>query len=418
MCIFAYLSFGGCYIMWYTNYSMKILIAADLYWPTTNGVSTFSRNLAKGLADRGHDVIVVAPSQKGPQAIERDGNYTIHRLTAVPLPLYMNFRISLNPRRSITKILQEFQPDIIHVQNLMGIGQATVAAGRKLRIPIVATNHAMSENALEKMRILAPVSKPIDYILKGYGRRFHEKADYVTMPTQSALDMFIESSKPNVPVEAVSNGIDLSQFYPQAVPPELFNTFSIPKDKQIITYVGRLDGEKHIDMLIKAIALIKDTNIHALIVGDGADRARLERLAADKGVSDRIIFTGRVSDEELVQLHQVGTVFCMPSPAELQCLAALESMACAKPVVAVNAGALTELCLDGVNGYLAKTDDPADIADKLQKILGDPKQLKAFGKMSLKIAHKHELSSTLDRFVEIYNEVIENFAKKDQEVNG
>lgn len=389
---------------------MRILIAADLYWPTINGVATFARNLARGLANEGHEVIVIAPSQTGPASVEVDGNYRIYRVTAVPLPLYMNFRIALNPRRAVARIIDEFQPDIIHIQNLMAVGQATIAYGKKAEIPIVATNHAMSENLIEKMRVLVPISRPINYILKEYGKRFHLKADYVTMPTQSALDMFVESARPNIPLEAVSNGIDLSQFRPLKAPVEIYKKYNLPTDTPIVTYVGRLDGEKHIGVLLRAFAEIADHSAHLLLVGEGAEEDRLKQQAEDLEISERTTFTGRVSDEDLALLHRVGTVFCMPSPAELQSLATLEAMASGKPVVAVEAGALPELCHDKENGFLCETDDADDMTDKLNVILGDKTMQQRFSKESLAIAAKHDLKYTIARFLAIYSDLID--AKK------
>ena len=118
---------------------MKILIASDLHYPTINGVATFSRNLAKGLADRGHEVLVIAPSQTGKKSKEVDGNHVIIRTASVPFPFYQNFRISLNPAREVRKIIQDFDPDVIHIQMLMWIGQAAMRYGNKFGIPIVST---------------------------------------------------------------------------------------------------------------------------------------------------------------------------------------------------------------------------------------------------------------------------------------
>src|SRR5690606_14197579 len=118
---------------------MKILIASDLHYPTINGVSTFSRNLATGLADRGHEVIVVAPSQTGDAYSEIDGNHTIMRTKSVPFAFYQNYRISLSPGREVKKILHDFKPDVIHIQMLLGIGQAVMRCGKKMNIPIVST---------------------------------------------------------------------------------------------------------------------------------------------------------------------------------------------------------------------------------------------------------------------------------------
>lgn len=89
-----------------------------------------------------------------------------------------------------------------------------------------------------------------------------------------------------------------------------------------------------------------------MIVGDGTDAANLhQQVKGCRYPESRVTFTGRVrSDDDLVELHRVGTVLTvMPSPAELQSIATLEAMASGQPIVAVDAGALRELCQDGVN---------------------------------------------------------------------
>lgn len=386
---------------------MKILIASDLHYPTINGVATFSRNLARGLADRGHEVLVIAPSQAGKRCKEVDGNHVIIRTDSVPFPFYQNFRISLNPAREIKKIINEFDPDVIHIQMLLGIGQATMKYGNKYGIPIVSTNHAMPENLMDNLRLLAPVSRPINYMLKTYGARFHSKADFITMPTQSAIEMF-GTEKITAPMGAVSNGIDLSRFKPGKPSKELYERFGLPTDQPIISYIGRVDAEKHLPVLMRAFVRVKSIMPHAhlLIVGDGTDRTNLENLAHEVGVRRDVTFTGRVSDEDLRALHQVGSVYCMPSPAELQSIATLEAMASGLPIVAVDAGALRELCQNERNGYLTEQDDDEAIAQGILTILQDDSLQKKMAKESLAIAKTHDIETTLARFEEIYTDLI------------
>lgn len=386
---------------------MKILIASDLHWPTINGVATFSRTLAKGLAARGHEVLVIAPSQTGKPYDEYDGNHHIKRTRSVPFPFYQNLRISPTPQREVKKIIEEFQPDVIHIQMLMWIGQAAMRYGVKYDIPIVSTNHAMPENLMDNMKMLAPIARPINYMLKEYGRRFHSKSDCVTMPTQSAIDMFNIADKLQAPMVAVSNGIDLSRFSPKKADKAMHKKFDIPTDKPIVSYIGRLDAEKHLWVLLRAFARMQEvTDAHLLIVGDGTDVENLKRLARELNIEARTTFTGRVSDEEIVALHCVGTVYCMPSPAELQSIATLEAMASGQPVVAVDAGALRELCISDVNGYLCEQDNEEQIADGLTMIVTDPEMRKKFSKASLKLAGEHDLERTLDRFEEIYQGIL------------
>lgn len=386
---------------------MKILIASDLHYPTINGVATFSRNLARGLAARGHEVLVIAPSQTGKKCKEVDGNHVIVRTASVPFPFYQNFRISLNPAREVKKIIDDFDPDVIHIQMLMWIGQAAMRYGNKYGIPIVSTNHAMPENLMDNLRMLAPVSRPINYILKAYGARFHSKADVITMPTQSAIDMF-DVAKLGMKIEAVSNGIDLARFSPGPVADDVYDRFNLPKDTPIVSYVGRLDAEKHLPVLLRAFVRVQSVlpNTHLLIVGDGTERPLLQTMAHELGISHDVTLTGRVSDKDLEALHRVGTVFCMPSPAELQSIATLEAMASGQPVVAVDAGALRELCQNERNGYLTEQDDDEAIARGLIAIIEDPALREEMSEESLAIANTHDLQTTLSRFEEIYSGLV------------
>lgn len=387
---------------------MKILIASDLHWPTINGVSTFSRNLAQGLASRGHEVIVIAPSQSGKAHTERDLNHTVYRTVSVPFPFYQNFKVCLYPGREVKKIIDDFKPDIIHIQMMLTIGQAVMKYGNKLGIPVVTTNHAMPENLMDNLRLLAPFAKPIKYMLEAYGARFHSKADYVTLPTQSAIDMYSVHERVSVPMKAVSNGIDLSKFKPGSAKKSTYEKFNLPLDKPIISYIGRVDAEKHLFALVESFKQIIQSGLecHLLIVGDGTDRSNLETLVNKYELDSKVTFAGKVSDEDLLDLHHVGAVFCMPSPAELQSIATLEALANGKPVVAVDAGALKELCQNELNGFLVKKDDSKNMAKSISKILKDKKLSEKFSKKSLEIAKSHDITTTLETFEEIYESLV------------
>jgi 1,2-diacylglycerol 3-alpha-glucosyltransferase len=388
---------------------MKILIASDLHYPTINGVATFSRNLARGLAARGHEVLVIAPSQTNKKFKEIDDNHVVIRTASVPFLPYQNFRISPTPGREVKKIIQEFEPDVIHIQMLMWIGQAAMKYGNKAGIPIVTTNHAMPENLMDNILILAPIARPINYMLTQYGARFHSKADYVTLPTQSAIDMFKATDKVKVPMEAVSNGIDLTRFSPGRPSAALYDRFNLPKDIPIVTFVGRLDAEKHIYVLINAFMRLLETHpAYLLIIGDGQEAINLKEQAHELGIFDHITFTGRVSEEDKEALLRVGTVFAMPSPMELQSIATLEAMASGQPIVAVDAGALSELCQEGRNGYLFPLDDDKKMTEALAKIIGDSSLREKMSKESLAIAKTHDLNTTLARFEAIYGSLIKS----------
>ncbi len=396
---------------------MKILIASDLFVPVLNGVSIFSRNLAHGLAEKGHEVIVIAPSQTGRKYKEIDRNYTIYRTRSVVFPFYQNIRMSSTPQLEIRKIIQRFQPDIVHIQMPLPIGQGVMLWARRYGIPVVTTSHAMPENLLENLKrlSLSSLSRPINYLLSDYGRRFHNQADVITAPTKSGLEGFDHRhiDKLTKPIRVISNGINLQEYSPGVAPAELYEKFHLPTDKPIVTYIGRVDAEKHLSVLIDAFARVrKATDAHLLVVGDGVDRGNLEALVEEAGMSSCATFTGRVSDEDKIQLEHVGSVYVMPSPVELQSIATLEAMASGQPVVAVDAGALAELCHEGKNGYLFDLDNDEQCAAGILEIITKPAVREQFSKESMKIAKTHDINHVLDTFVALYEETIRSKQKE------
>lgn len=387
---------------------MKILIANDQHWPMVSGVATAVRTLAQALSAEGHEVLVVAPSQTGRRSHEVDGNYTIVRVLSLKAPFRDNYRIPVTSQHEMRTIIEEFQPDIIHVQTQIVVGLSVLRVGIKLGIPVIAANHAMPENVIMHFKPLKPLSRPIKFLLSRYGLELYRGAELINMPTQSAVNLY-ENSTVKVPKVAISNGIDLSLYKPGEVPVAFKKKFGLPTDgTPVVAYVGRLDGEKHVDVLLRAIAIVaKKVPVKCLIVGGGAVEEDLHALTKKLKLQDTVIFTGRVSEEDKIMLQRAHDIFAMPSPAELQCLALLEAMASGKPSVAVNVGALSELCQNGKSGYLVEVDNVEMFAKSLEKLLVDKTTRTKFGKESVKIAQRHDIKQVVKDFVAIYTAAIE-----------
>lgn len=397
---------------------MRILIANDQHWPMRSGVATAVRTQAQGLAARGHEVLVIAPSQNSRNCTERDGNYDIMRIRS--FRFRNNLRVSVVLDREIRRILNDFQPDIVHVHTQLVVGLATLRAATHKGIPVVATNHVMPINITENVKYLSRLSRPISYIWNEYGTLLYKGAARIIMPTQSALAMF-NLERIEAPAIAVSNGINLDRFTPTKAPKELYKKFAIPENKTIISYLGRLDNEKHIDVAMGAFAKLVRSgyDLHMLLVGAGDAEKPLQSLAESLSVEDRVTFTGPVSDEDMVNLHKVGTIYTMPSPAELQSIAMLEAMASGKPVVAVDVGALGELCRNDENGYLVYADDVNGFMRGLQMLLDNPRRITTFGKRSREIAELHDEKQVMPQFIKLYKEVIaENAAQREKSPRG
>lgn len=392
---------------------MRIVIASDLYLPVYNGVAQFSQNLAIELARRGNEVLVIAASPKGRKYQEKEFGYTVAWLTSLRVPFFPLPHIAINPTLEVKKLLAEFKPDVVHIQTPLGIGLATRSAAKKMDIPVVTTNHAMPENIIDNIKLLAPVAKQAAQIIREYGVWFYsnDKVDYITMPTQAAIDMYKEHSKEvSAPVKAVSCGIDLSRFSPRPRDEKVMRKFGVPTDKPIILYAGRLDSEKHLSVLIEAARIVhKSKDIHLVLSGRGNDEDNLKQQVEESQMQDYVTFLGRVSDADLPKVYLMGSVFVMPSPAELQSIVTMEAMASGLPIVVVDAGAVHELCSEGQNGYICKTDDPSDMAAKIKLILGNDKLRSSMSKASLELIKQHDIRQTATEFESIYNEVRKNY---------
>lgn len=379
---------------------MRILIGGDTFSPDLNGSATFAKRLGVGLAQRGHDVHVIAPAQPkahGTFAEEYDGQtLTVHRVYSWPWPPHpwLRFMLPWRMKANSRRVVDSIHPDVIHFQSSIVVGAGLAPVGKSRGIRMVGTNHTMPENVLQHVTILP--QPMLDWLARTQWKaasRVFALADKVTSPTQSSADYFTEMTGLR-DVIAISNGIDTHVYTPD---------FS-PKPDRRVVYVGRLDEEKHIDELIAAIARMDAAlDVQLDIVGGGEMKSKLRDEAAALGVSDRVHFLGKLSDEELRATLTRGTVFAMPSRAELQCIAAMEAMSTALPVVAANAMALPHLVHEGENGHLYAPGDVDALAAALTDVLtAEPARLDKMKKASLEIVAHHSMAHTLDVFEALY----------------
>lgn len=390
---------------------MRILIVSDLYSPSVGGIEVFTRNLAVGLAQRGHTVKLVVPSPTTKNFTEKHiSGFEIARIRSVSLGFYQYNRLCLGAYSSVAKAVNDFKPDLIHIQTALGLGWDGLSAGRRRSIPVVATNHVMPENLIDNIKMFAPLASTVSAILRQYVHLLRKNVQCMTMPTQRAVDIISKKEgQPRVPIRVISNGVDLKRFKPGTPPAGLYSRYNLPSDKKIIIYVGRLDPEKHLSVLLdgyaKAHAEYPDS--HLVIVGGGIEREKLQALATSYNLDEAVTFTGKVSDEDLEGLYRAAYVYTISSPAELQCIAALEAAASGLPIVAVDAGALPELCRPGVNGYLFSLDDAEECAARLTDALTlSSEEYALYSKASIAIAKKNDITQTLDLFEELYERVV------------
>ncbi|GAA1136583.1 glycosyltransferase [Nesterenkonia lutea] len=375
---------------------LRIAVTADTYAPDVNGAANFAFRLASGLVGRGHDVHVICPSTNDKTFTEMVGGVTVHRIGSMRTPFHPTFRFCPPWRtaHAVPALLSEIDPDVVHTQAHFLVGRSAVRAATATGIPVVATNHFMPENLLG----YAPLPRFIHRLFTRLAWRdlvrIFGRATVCTTPTPRAAEL-LERNGLNRPVMAISCGIDRAHY---AGPPELTG---VPT----ILFVGRLDAEKNVHELLEAAAMLPpDARVE--VVGEGSQRHRLEVLAADLGIAERVMFHGFVPDEELVRAYRRCAVFCMPGTAELQSLVTMEAMAAGKPVVAADAMALPHLVRSGQNGWLYTPGDVTELAGRLAAVLADEQTRTAMGRQSLELISVHDLGSTLDQFEGIYHDVV------------
>ena len=405
---------------------MKIVIATAVYYPMINGVAVFSHNLAVGLAARGHEVLVLCPSQTGKNHTVVEDGVRVNYLKSVDVKIYPDqisknpkrkglfyrrgFRVSVFPKREVLQALKEFRPDVVHVQVSDPIGLSVVSCARKLGVPVVTTEHNQPEVLTEPLHLPSLLRKPVNAGLSRYFVGRQKKSDFVTMPTKQAIENLIWSRGREfpVPVAAVSNGVDLSHFKPGRVSGKFYEKYGLSREGLKVLYVGRVDPEKRVGLVIEAFKQARKDlpkNTELLIVGDGVDKARLVKMVAELGLGDAVRFLGRVLPPDLYEFYQMGDVFMTASEIETQGIVLIEAAASGLPLIAVNKGAVAEICVDGKNGILCEAGSVAELSQALVSILTDEKLRKRFAEASVKIAGEHDFEKTLDKFINIYKKV-------------
>ncbi|CAA9429190.1 MAG: Glycosyltransferase [uncultured Quadrisphaera sp.] len=381
---------------------MRVLIGSDTYYPDVNGASYFTQRLVAGLQQRGHEVQVVAAARTARSEVVVRGGTTEHRVRSLPVPGHPGFRATPpGVRRRVRAAVLAARPDVVHAQGHFAIGRALIRAARELGIPVVATNHFMPDNLVYYLGLPTPLERAVEaWAWKDFARVFNG-ADVVTAPTPFAAAL-AEAEGVRGPVTAVSCGMDLSRFSPD-VDPAPFRARHHLDARPTITYVGRLDAEKHVDELIRALPLVRATvDAQLVVVGTGHEHEALVALAAAQGVAEHVRFTGFVADADLPGAYAAASVAVNPGTAELQSIVTLEAMASGRPVVGADARALPLLVHEGSNGHLFTPGDVVGLAAALTHVLTDDDARASMGRQSLRLVAAHDVAATLDTFEGLY----------------
>lgn len=264
-------------------------------------------------------------------------------------------------RRAIERALIGAGPDVVICGHLHLLPFACLIA--KVRhVPLFLIIHGIE------------AWQPTHHVL---ANRLVSTVDGVLAVSRFSADKFASwSGVPSESCTILPNCVDLARFTPQERDRGLAARYGIVSDKVIMT-LGSLSSKerrKGFDEVLEAIPQLinRHSKLKYMIVGSGPDQGRLMRRAEALGVADRVVFTGRIAEDEKVAHYSLADIFAMPSVGEGFGIVLLEAAACGVPVVGSNADGSREALRDGLLGRLVDPDKPEELVEAVGHMLDCP----------------------------------------------
>lgn len=378
---------------------MRIAIFTETYLPQINGVVTHIKILKEGLEALGHTVLIVTADSKAHTHYLKDN---VLHCPAHNLKRIYNLDLASPVSRTRLKYLREFRPDIIHVHNEFSIGLSGMAIAKILKVPLVYTLHTMYDDYIYYIapKPLIPLTKKLSH---RYFRMFPQNAAVVTGPSKKCQEYTYEIGS-DKKVEVIPNPVELDAFAPQASTPQqraqIREQYHIPQDATVACFVGRLGREKSVDVLLRfwAQEMKPQDNMRLLIIGDGPEKEPLEQLAQQLGITDTVVFTGKVLHPDLPPYVHTCDIYVTASLSDTNSISMLEGMAGGLPVLQLYDELNADQVTDGVNGYMFR--DAAEMGQRLRQIRDmEPEELQKL-KTSVIQSVKNSGAQTLANYIQ------------------
>ncbi|MBT2558571.1 N-acetyl-alpha-D-glucosaminyl L-malate synthase BshA [Hymenobacter sp. ISL-91] len=330
-------------------------------YPTFGGSGVVATELGKALAQRGHRVHFITYSQ--PVRLDFfNENLFYHEVYIPPYPLFQFPPYELALASKMVDIAQNEKLDVLHVHYAIPHASAAFMAKqilltRGIRIPVVTTLHGTDITLVGKDASYEPV---VTFSIN--------QSDGVTAVSADLRRETYEYFAIEKEIEVIPNFINLERFQKQAK--NHFKAAIAPEGEKLLVHTSNFRSVKRVDDVVNIFAGVrKQMPAKLLLVGDGPDRPRIEKLCRDIGLCQDIRFLGKL--EAVEEVLSIADLFLMPSEKESFGLAALEAMACEVPVISTNAGGIPELNEHGVTGMVSNVGDVADMVKNALYVLED-----------------------------------------------
>lgn len=347
----------------------KILVFSTNYLPSIGGAELAIRETASRLPDVGFSLITARLKGSLP-VFETMGRVSVYRvgfgapIDKLLLPIFGLFKaLSLNRRERFDLAWS------------MMASHASVAAALfkvcKRRVPLVLTLQEGDEEAHLK-RYAFNIEWLYRFAIRPWHLLVFKVADHITVISEH-LGKRARANNTSAPIALVPNGVDIKLFE-QASTASLRTRarkeFGFSGSDSVVVTVSRLVEKNRVDTLIRAIVILPPS-YKLLIAGTGHLESELKRLAAELGVSSRVVFAGTVEPDSVPRILSAGDVFARPSASEGLGSAFLEAMAAGLPVIATKVGGIPDFLADKKTGLFCVVGDADDLARKITILTRD-----------------------------------------------
>lgn len=380
---------------------MKILITADCYTPTINGVVTSILNLETELRRLGHDVKILCPSEN----FHSSESENVYRIGSVGVGrIYSGARAALRISQSHLQKLIDWKPDIIHSQSEFSSFIMAKRIAAEVNCPIVHTYHTVYENYTHYFSPSITLGRKAVILMTKRILR-HTKA--VIAPSQK-IERLLKDYGIAQPIKVIPTGLRLKKFSDEIsvnIINELKAKLGIPLKSRVLITVGRAAKEKNIDELIRYFKRLDIENTVFVIVGGGPYLDALKDLAYAENISDKMIFTGAVEPENIAAYYRLGDIFLSASQSETQGLTYIEALASGLPAVCRRDDCLNDVITNGKNG--GQYTDFKEFSELIRTFLFNDELYKSMSEKAVQTAQKYSAEKFAKDVETVYMEILE-----------
>lgn len=380
---------------------MKILITADCYTPTINGVVTSILNLETELRRLGHDVKILCPSEN----FHSSESENVYRIGSVVVGrIYSGARAALRISQSHLQKLIDWKPDIIHSQSEFSSFIMAKRIAAEVNCPIVHTYHTVYENYTHYFSPSITLGRKAVILMTKRILR-HTKA--VIAPSQK-IERLLKDYGIAQPIKVIPTGLRLKKFSDEIsvnIINELKAKLGIPLKSRVLITVGRAAKEKNIDELIRYFKRLDIENTVFVIVGGGPYLDALKDLAYAENISDKMIFTGAVEPENIAAYYRLGDIFLSASQSETQGLTYIEALASGLPAVCRRDDCLNDVITNGKNG--GQYTDFKEFSELIRTFLFNDELYKSMSEKAVQTAQKYSAEKFAKDVETVYMEILE-----------